>query len=175
MSVGTGAQNTLWVGGGVGETVRPFWPRPLIAPRGYAMERLGERFVFGYRKPDGTPVPVVAVNARVDEYDRRDLRLIGDAVWELLDWAAAAGFRTGEQVLEREMVFGDCDRPLSTIAKRFDVPRTGWEIDINPRPRRDSDPNTVEKYWDTDLLSVGVVPGATLRFIAPEPQPAHRR
>jgi hypothetical protein len=193
---------------------------------------------------------VVAVNARVDEYDRRDLRLIGDAVTELLEWAAASGFRTvrmqvlasgktahyaarfslaeavraygrwrrqhpdgalalrihlmdprallelasgrldvvelltcedvrfwvevvdGGQVLEREMVFDNRDNPLRSIAERFAVPRTGWEIDVNPRPRRDSEQHTVEKHWDTDLLSVGVVPGATLRFIASAPQPA---
>jgi hypothetical protein len=248
-SVGTAAGGPLWVSKSVHETVRPFWPAPAIQPRGYVMEPLSDQFVFGYRKPDGSPVPVVAVNARVDEHDRRDLRLIGEAVWELLDWAAAQGFHTvrmqvlasgksahyparfslaeavraygrwrratghtlalrihvtdprallelsagrldvvellscedvrfwvevvdGGQVLEREMVFDDCDHPLSTIAERFDIPRAGWKIDVNPRPQRESEQDTVDTYWDTDLLSVGVVPGATLRFIASEPQPA---
>jgi hypothetical protein len=250
VSVGTATGGTLWVGRGVRATVRPFWPAPVLGTRGYAMQLLGARFVYGFQKEDGTgPVPVVAVNARVDEHDRRDLRLIGEAVQELLGWAAAQGFHTvrmqvlasgqsahyatrfslaeavrafgrwrretgqtlalrihvtdprallelsagrldvvellfcedvrfwvevvdGRQVLEREMVFGDCEWPLRTIATRFDVPRTGWEIDVNPRPRHDSERHTVEKYWDTDLLSVGVVPGATVRFIAALPQPA---
>lgn len=249
VSAGTGRSGLLWVSEGVHETVRPFWPKPVVG-RGYLMEPLSDRFVFGYQKPDGSgPVPVVAVNARVDDRDRRDLRLVSEAVWELLDWAAASGFRTvrmqvlasgksahfparfslaeavrafgrwrratghalalrihlmdprallevgtgrldvvelltcedvrfwvevvdGGQVLEREMVFSDCDDPLSRIAERFDVPRTGWAIDVNPRPRLGAKAQTVESEWDTDLLSIGVIPGATLRFIAAEPPPA---
>lgn len=257
VSAGTGRSGTLWVSEGVFETVRSFWPQPVVG-RGYLMEKLSDRFVFGYQKPDGTgPVPVVAINARVDDRDRRDLRLIGEAVGELLDWAAANGFRTvrmqvlasgksahyparfslaeavraygrwrratenalalrihvtdprallelasgrldvvelltcedvrfwvevvdSGQVLERELVFDDCDHPLSRIAERFDVPRTGWEVDVNPRPRRDSEESTVDALWESDLLSVGVIPGATLRFIAPEaraadaPKPGNR-
>lgn len=252
-SVGTGGDGLLWVSKSVQQTLAPFWPPPAVPPGGYSMTLLSERYVFGYPKPDGTgPVPVVAVNARVDDKDRRDLRLIGEAVWELLDWAAAQPFHTvrmqvlaagqtahyparfslaetvraygrwrratshtlalrihvtdprallelsagrldvaellfsedvrfwvevvdGGQVLEREMVFGDCDWPLSRIAERFDVPRKGWEIDVNPRPRRDSEQHTVDKYWDTDLLSVGVIPGATLRFVAAGPRPGPGR
>lgn len=249
VSAGTGRGGLLWVSEGIHETVRPFWPKPVVG-RGYLMERLSERFVFGYPRPDGTgPIPVVAVNARVDDRDRRDLRLISEAVWELLDWAAATGFRTvrmqvlasgksahyparfslaeavraygrwrratghtlalrihlmdprallevsagrldvvelltcedvrfwvevvdGGQVLERELVFADCDDPLSRIAERFDVPRGAWQIDVNPRPRLGAQQQTTESDWDTDLLSIGVIPGATLRFVAPEPPPA---
>ncbi|HYR06299.1 MAG TPA: SIR2 family protein, partial [Longimicrobium sp.] len=247
VSAGTGKGGLLWVSEGSHETVRPFWSKPVVG-RGYRMERLSPRFVFGYLKPDG-PVPVVAVNARVDDRDKRDLRLISEAVWELLDWAAANGFHTvrmqvlasgksahyparfslaeavraygrwrratghalalrihlmdprallevgtgrldvvelltcedvrfwvevvdGGQVLERELVFADCDDALSSIAERFDVPRTGWAVDVNPRPRLGAERLTVESAWDTDLLSIGVIPGATLRFLAADPQPA---
>lgn len=254
VSVGTGEGGTLWVSKGTHQTVRPFWPAASKGARGYDMQPLSGRFVFGYHKADGTgPVPVVAVNARVDEYDRRDLRLVGEAVTDLLDWAAASGFRTvrmqvlasGQtahyparfslaeavraygrwrrqsperslalrihlmdprallelasgrldvvelltcedvrfwvevvddgQVLERELVFADGDDPLRVIAERFDVPRTGWEVDVNPRPQRDTEECTADALWDKDLLSVGVVPGATLRFVAPSGGPARGR
>jgi hypothetical protein len=252
VSAGTGRGGTLWVSEGVHDVVRPFWSRPVVG-RGYLMERLSTRFVFGYPKPDGSgPVPVVAVNARVDDRDRRDLRLISEAVRELLDWAVEHGFHTvrmqvlasgksahyparfsiaeavrafgrwrratghalalrihlmdprallevgagrldvvelltcedvrfwvevvaGGQVLERELVFADSDRTLGEIAQDFAVPRTGWEIDVNPRPRLDARSQTVHAEWNNDLLSIGVIPGATLRFIAsapPLPAPA---
>lgn len=246
VSVGTGRDGTLWVSSGVHETVRSFWPPPVQTPRGYAMQKLGNRFVFGFQKADASgPVPVVAINARADDHDRRDLRLIGDAVREMLDWAVENGFRyvrmqvlasgrtahyparfslaetvraygrwrrrtghplalrihlvdvrallevaagrldvvelltcedvrfwvevvDGHQVLERELVFADCDDSLNGIAERFDVPRAGWTMEVSPRPRPDSKPDAVQDVWEMDLLSVGVIPGATLRFIAPQ-------
>lgn len=251
VSVGTDEGGLLWVSDGVQPTVRPFWPAPAKRPRGYAMQLLSERFVFGFQKPEGAgPVPVVAINARVDEHNRRDLRLIGEATTEMLDWAAGNGFHTvrmqvlasgttahyparfslsetvrafgrwrrrnpavalalrvhlmdprallelasgrldvvelltcddvrfwvevvdGGQVMERELVFADCDHPLSTIAERFDVPRSGWQVDVDPPPQRDSVECTADVLWENDLLSVGVVPGATLRFVAPETKAA---
>jgi hypothetical protein len=243
VSAGTAAGGVLWVGQKVYPLAQRHWP-PSLPGGGFTMEKLGERFVFGYRNPDGSPIPVVAVNARVDEHDRRDLRLIGDAVLELLSWAAEQGYscvrmqvlasgrrahyparfslaeairaygrwrrRTrhtttlkihlvdphallevatgrldvvelvccedvrfwveivdGEHILERELVFADCDQTLGSIAERFDVPRTGWEMEVNPRPRPDARPDSVQDEWESDLLSVGVIPGATLRFISP--------
>ncbi|MBW3655601.1 MAG: SIR2 family protein [Gemmatimonadetes bacterium] len=244
VSAGTGRGGSLWVSKAIYELVKPHWPTTL-AGRGFMMEALSPRFVFGYRTADGSgPVPIVAVNARVDHHDRRDLRLIGEAVGELLDWAAANGFscvrmqvlasgrtahyparfslaeairaygrwrrRTpsavalkvhvvdpgallevttgrldpGElmtcddvrfwvevvdagQVLEREMVFGGCEDPVGDLASRFDVPGAGWEMEVNPRPRADSKTCAVQAAWNDDLLSVGVIQGATVRFIAP--------
>jgi len=244
VSVGTGRGGTLWASDRLRPFVQRHWPASLPGG-GYKMEKLGERFVFGFMDPDGSgPIPVVAVNARVDDRDRRDLRLIGDAVRELLDWASEQGFtavrmqvlasgrtapfparfslaeairaygrwrrRTdqttalkihvfdarallevatgrldvvelascedvrfwveivdGEQILERELVFADCDDSLGSIAQRFDIPATGWQMEINPRPRPDTLPDSVQDAWESDLLMVGVIPGATLRFIAP--------
>jgi hypothetical protein len=69
-------------------------------------------------------------------------------------------------VLERELVFAPAERTLGAIAEQFEL-RTGkWSIEVSPRPRPDSRPEPLSRLLKADLLQIGVIPGATLRFVA---------
>lgn len=244
VSIGTSRDGMQWISRNVQSLVERHWP-PTNRPTGYCLGPIGERFVVGFKNPDGSPrLPIVGVNARANDRDDRDLRLIGDALRELLEWTADQGFlnlrmqllasgqtahypgqfalaemiRTygrwrrqtdraislkihlfdhrpalevatgrldvvellscddvrfwveivdGQQVVGREIVFADGEETLGEIARRFDIPERGWAVAVSPPPRPDSQPHSVKDEWNANLVSVGVVPGVTLRFSAP--------
>jgi SIR2-like domain len=70
------------------------------------------------------------------------------------------------QVLERELVFAPPERTVEQIVEQFELPVRGWMLEVRPQPRRDSRPLSVADARKMDLLEIGVIPGATLRFIA---------
>jgi hypothetical protein len=80
-----------------------------------------------------------------------------------------------ERVLERELAFAPAERTVAEIAEQFEVGARGWSVEVNPRPRPDSRPVPLASVSDADLLEVGVIPGATLRFIAPPRASGKRR
>lgn len=92
VSGGTGAEGRVWVSEPIFEFVARYWPAPAQS-RGFQIPRVGPTYVRGYPDADGRTMPVVAVVARADEQDRRDLRVIGDAATELFDWAVGEGYQ----------------------------------------------------------------------------------
>ena len=72
----------------------------------------------------------------------------------------------GVRVLERELMFEPVERTVGALAARFDVRGGGWSVEVNPRPQSSSGPVPVLGAASSDLLDIGVISGATLRFVA---------
>ncbi|HEU0015362.1 MAG TPA: SIR2 family protein [Longimicrobium sp.] len=92
VSAGTGG-DLIWLSVPMAEYVRGVWPAEANRQgRGFQVPHLSESYVRGFTREDGSIIPLVAVVARADDSDRRDLRIVSDAATELVEWAAGQGY-----------------------------------------------------------------------------------
>lgn len=83
-----------------------------------------------------------------------------------------AEVQAGAELLERRIFQLDPNTPLREVVDELDLPRDGWQVEVLPAPNL-LDPSAqdraLEHLLDTALYRLGIVPGSTLRFLAPIP------
>jgi hypothetical protein len=71
------------------------------------------------------------------------------------------------RVMERELVFASPETTIGKLAGQFDVPSAGWMVEAEPAPTRERSRSPLAAIEGDTLAYRGVLPGSTLRFIAP--------
>lgn len=106
--------------------------------------------------------PNVLFNLSTGRLDISELLSAGD----LRFWVQTV---TGESASERQLYFASYETPLGELIHELDIPLS-WSMKVSPAPRADDGGERIAELTALSLEELGVVPGATLRFKAPQVQ-----